>query len=69
MLRISESLQNVAPLRVFGVVAIPVLFIYLATASWTLPYHIDAVTNVFTAWELGTDGDVLLEDHEVLVAP
>jgi len=45
------------------------LILYLLTASWTLPYHIDAVTNVFTAWELGTDGDVFLEDHEALATP
>jgi alpha-1,2-mannosyltransferase len=50
-------------------VALPLLVLYLATASWTLPYHIDAVTNVFTAWELGTDGDVFLEDQAVLAEP
>ncbi len=51
---------------VFLRVALPLLVLYLLTASWTLPYHIDTITNVFTAWELGTDGDVFLEDHEVL---
>jgi len=50
-------------------VALPTLVLYLLTASWTLPYHIDAVTNVFTAWEIGTDGDVFLEDQAVLTDP
>jgi hypothetical protein len=50
-------------------VALPLLIVYLLTASWTLPYHIDTITNVFTAWELGNDADVFLEDHEVLAEP
>ncbi|MGA9595738.1 MAG: hypothetical protein WBV06_06260 [Acidimicrobiia bacterium] len=49
--------------------AAPLLALYLVTASWTLPYHIDAVTNVFTAWELGTHGDVYLDHQAVLAAP
>jgi hypothetical protein len=53
----------------FASVTLPLLVLYLATASWTLPYHIDAVTNVFTAWELGTHGDVFLEDQKALAAP
>ena len=53
----------------FAFVALPLLVLYLPTASWTLPYHIDAVTNVFTAWELGTDGDVFLDHQAVLAEP
>lgn len=47
-------------------VSLPLLVLYLLTASWTLPLSIDTATNVFTAWELASDGDVHLDDHEVL---
>ncbi len=50
-------------------VALPLLLLYLVTASWALPYNVDTATNVFTAWELAEDGDVFLEDHAVLAAP
>ncbi len=69
MQRLADTFRDLSRLRLFGVVALPLLGLYLLTASWTLPYHIDTATNVFTAWELGTDGDVFLEDHEVLVSP
>ncbi len=69
MQRAGDTFRDLSPARLFAVVALPLLVLYLATASWTLPYHIDAATNVFTAFELGTEGNVILEDHEALVAP
>jgi hypothetical protein len=50
----------------FAKVALPLFILYLLTASWTLPYHIDAASNVFTAWELAKDGDVLLDRYDGL---
>ncbi|NNF87141.1 MAG: hypothetical protein HKM97_01300, partial [Acidimicrobiia bacterium] len=49
--------------RFFLLIAVPLLVLYLATATWSLPYHIDAFTNVLSSWKLGTDGTVLLDDH------
>ena len=40
--------------------------VYLATASWTLPYHIDALANALTAWKLGTTGSVVLEEYRTV---
>jgi alpha-1,2-mannosyltransferase len=56
-------------LRFFAAIALPLFVLYLATATWTLPYHIDTITNVFTAWELANDGDAVLEEHEALASP
>lgn len=63
-----QSHRDLNGIGLFGVVAVPLLLLYLATATWSLPYHIDAATNVFTAWELGERGDALLDDHEVLAS-
>jgi hypothetical protein len=53
----------------FALVTLPLLVLYLLTASWTLPQSVDTITNVFTASELGTHGDVYLDDQAGLVAP
>ena len=45
------------------------LIVYLATASWTLPYHIDPLTNVLTAWKLGADGSVVVGEQAELTGP
>lgn len=66
---LASRVHDVTGIRLFAVVTIPLFTLYLATASWTLPYHIDTVTNVFTAWELANDGDVILQDHEALATP
>lgn len=65
---LDRQIRKLTAFRLFATVALPLFGIYLLTATWTLPYHIDAATNVFTAWELGNDGDVLLEEHTALVA-
>lgn len=53
----------------FLVISGPLLVVYLATATWSPPYNIDAFTNVLTAWQLGTEGTFLLESHEELADP
>lgn len=55
--------------RFFSLIFVPLVVIYLATASWERPYGADPGTNVLTAYELATDGDVFLDDHEQLAAP
>jgi len=66
MKAIVSHARDLTSLSLFTVVAAPLFALYLVTASWSLPYHIDAFTNVLTAWELGNDGDVFLEDHTAL---
>lgn len=63
---LQNDLGEMRGIRLFSLVAVPLVFLYLATATWTLPYHIDAVTNVFTAWEMGENGRVTLNDYEEL---
>ncbi|MDJ0662940.1 MAG: hypothetical protein QNJ75_00170 [Acidimicrobiia bacterium] len=63
------KLSDAGPARLFAITAGPLFALYLATASWTLPYHIDTATNVFTAWELATNGDVYLDSHAELATP
>ena len=55
--------------RFFLLIAGPLLVVFLATATLSPPLNVDAFTNVLTAWELGTDGDFLLDDHEQLADP
>lgn len=53
-------------LRFFALLAVPLFLLYVLTADYSLPYNIDAATNMFTAWEVGTHGDVHLDDFSVL---
>jgi hypothetical protein len=53
-------------LAVFFLVVAPLAAIYLLTASWSMPYQLDAFTNVQTGYELGRDGDVFLPDEAAL---
>lgn len=67
----SGMIEHVArtPRRLFMVVAGPLFVLYLLTATWTLPYNIDAFTNVLTAHEIGVSGDVYLDDYAALAVP
>ena len=67
-----ETALKVAELsapRLFALVFAPLIALYLPTATTDLPYHIDAATNVITAWTLGTQGTAILEEHAVLARP
>ena len=55
--------------RLFVVVFIPFFALYVATANKDLPYHIDAITNVYSAWTIGTTGSPILEEHAGLTEP
>lgn len=63
---LQNDLGEMRGFRLFSLVAVPLVVLYLATATWTRPYHIDPVTNVFTAWEMGENGRVTLNDYEEL---
>jgi hypothetical protein len=58
--------SNWSSFRLFAFAAIPLFVVYALTADYSLPYNIDAATNMFTAWELGTEGDIHLDDFSVL---
>jgi alpha-1,2-mannosyltransferase len=70
MLNVLRSfLDRSSPRRVFLVVMAPLFILYLATASRALPYHVDALTNALTAWELGSQGTVYVDESPELTAP
>jgi hypothetical protein len=48
---------------VFLAVAGPLFALYLMTAVRGLPYHIDPLTNVFSAWTIATTGSPVLHDY------
>lgn len=43
------------------------LVVYAATASFRLPYNVDAMTNALTAWQLADRGSVVLDRHTQLL--
>ncbi|HUP15460.1 MAG TPA: hypothetical protein VM848_05350 [Acidimicrobiia bacterium] len=55
--------------RIFLFVFVPLMALFLSSARTDLPYHIDAATNVFTAWTIGTTGSPVLGAYEELAAP
>lgn len=58
-----------SPWRVFVAVFGLLAAIYAVTATWTLPYHGDALTNAVTGWYLGNEGTFIAYEHEALTAP
>jgi hypothetical protein len=69
----TATLDPVAPSRagagratVFALVFVPLVLIYSLTAQWTLPYHIDALTNAITGWYVGNEGTVIADRHDAL---
>ena len=54
---------------IFVMVFAPLAAIYLATATYGLPYHIDPYTNAVTGWQMGMTGSVVLEGYEVATEP
>lgn len=54
---------------VFAAVFVPLFSLFLVTARTDLPYHIDAATNVFVGWSMGTSGSPILTEYEVLADP
>ena len=48
---------------------IPLFGIYFATATTSLPYHIDALTNVLTGWHVAARGSIYLDESPDLANP
>jgi hypothetical protein len=44
----------------------PLAVIYLVTTTWSPPYGVDTLTNILTAREIATEGDVYLDDYTEL---
>jgi hypothetical protein len=61
-----SRLDRLTPARVFLVVVIPLAILYFATAAKARPYHIDPLTNVLTAWQIGAQGSVYLDEYPTL---
>lgn len=59
----------VGRLPTFVLVFAPLAAIYLATAVYGLPYHIDPYTNAVTGWHMGMTGSVVLDGYEVATEP
>lgn len=49
--------------RVFLLVALPLAAVFLATANWSVPYHLDAFTNVQTGYEIGRFGSPYVSEE------
>ena len=48
---------------IFFVILLTLGSIYSATANWSLPYNIDAVSNAISAWYLANDGSFIARQH------
>ena len=65
----SSTASGRVPRLVFGTVLLSLLVVYSLTAQWTLPYHIDAITNAITGWYIGNEGTFIAHEHQVLTEP
>ena len=62
-------LSTTSDMRLFLLIAVPLFALYLATAMWHPPNNIDAFTNRVAAWNFGTQGTFILDDHAHLTDP
>lgn len=65
--RKAEALNAARDNSIFLLVALPLLFVYLITATWSYPGYNDTYTNSVVGWSIGTRGSVYLDDHVGLV--
>ena len=65
--RAQARLETLSDRSFFLVALLPLLTIYLATASFTTVHSSDPFTNATTAWKLGTSGSFYLDEHTDLV--
>lgn len=52
-----------------AIVALVLMPIFAATATWSLPYHADALTNAISGWYWGVERSPVATDHEELAVP
>lgn len=64
--RIDRRLEQSTDRAFFLAVFAPLLLIFLATSSWSRPYHVDAFTNAVTAWNVAEHGSLYLSEHDHL---
>lgn len=67
--RLAPTLTRHARPLLWSMAFLPLLAIYLATATWHLPYHVDAFTNVIAARQIGAEGSLALTGYESLTDP
>jgi hypothetical protein len=67
--RLRNRIDHLTPGQILFAVLIPLFSVYLATATNSLPYHVDALTNALTAWEVGSQGTVYVDESPGLTAP
>jgi hypothetical protein len=54
---------------VFLTVFVPLVLLFGGTAQWTLPYHIDPLTNAITAWYWAETGSPIATEHSDYATP
>lgn len=59
---------QLSDIRFAMAIAVPLFLLFLVTATRSLPYHIDAFTNVLTAYEVGAEGSFYLDEHDHLTS-
>lgn len=64
---VSEGLRPRWDGRLWLVVVALLGTMFAATATWSLPYHTDALTNAYTGWYLGVEGTAVANHHDVFV--
>ena len=58
-----RRVDGLEPRSFLLVALLPVLLVYLATASWTTAKSPDPITNAVTGWTLANEGTVYLDDY------
>lgn len=66
---VRSVLERASCRSLFATVFVPVLVVYLVTATYGPPWHIDAVTNAVTAWSFGMNGSPVLDSHADAATP
>jgi len=69
ILRTHPHIVSVASDRVFLTVFIPLVLLFGVTAQWTLPYHIDPLTNAITGWYWAETGSPIATEHAAYATP
>ena len=64
-----DRIDRIGSRYLFLIVAGPLFVVFLLTSARSTPYHIDALSNVLTAWSIGTSGSVSLPEHSELTDP
>jgi hypothetical protein len=67
--RLGAGLDNLTDRALLLLIFLPLSVVYLATAQHHPPIHIDPLTNVLTAWKLGTHGTVYLDEYAAIEGP